>query len=274
MKKRIDRQDIADVARRLRIEPAALAAVLAVECTWPRRKGFDHTGLVRILYERHIAWRLTKGDDREKLATAGLARAKWKRDYPKSNRERWRQLEKAREIVGDKAYEFASYGLPQIMGFNYKKAGYTSAREMAEAFATGEREQLEGLGRFLAANKRMIEALQKHHWARFARAYNGRGYKANRYDEKLKRAYERFSGQDWPHGRVDGEYSPWKPVAASLASPAPGTRPPDMETGNQPQRPEQQKKRPGLFAGLIVLLSALAGTVAAAWDWIINLFGG
>jgi len=57
MSRRIDRQDIVEVAARLKVEPAALAAVLAVECGWPRRSGFDDEGRVRILWERHVCWR-------------------------------------------------------------------------------------------------------------------------------------------------------------------------------------------------------------------------
>ena len=30
-------------------------------------------------------------------------------------------------------------------------------------------------------------------WAKFARSYNGAGYAKNHYDEKLQKAYERFS---------------------------------------------------------------------------------
>lgn len=41
-------------------------------------------------------------------------------------------------VDSDKAYEATSMGLGQIMGNNYAKCGYTSAKEMYGDFATGE----------------------------------------------------------------------------------------------------------------------------------------
>jgi len=41
----------------------------------------------------------------------------------------------------------------------------------------------------------LVNALQNKDWAKFAQGYNGSGYKANRYDEKILNAYKKFSGQ-------------------------------------------------------------------------------
>jgi hypothetical protein len=46
----------------------------------------------------------------------------------------------------------------------------------------------------------MHAALKKQDWAAFAKAYNGPGYKANKYDTKLAEAYQHFSGQNAPGG--------------------------------------------------------------------------
>lgn len=40
----------------------------------------------------------------------------------------------------------------------------------------------------------MYDALRNKDWATFARCYNGSGYAVNKYDEKLKAAYEKFKG--------------------------------------------------------------------------------
>ncbi|MEE8298899.1 MAG: N-acetylmuramidase domain-containing protein [Thermodesulfobacteriota bacterium] len=38
----------------------------------------------------------------------------------------------------------------------------------------------------------MVKILKKRDWANFARRYNGPGYKKNKYDEKLERAYNKY----------------------------------------------------------------------------------
>lgn len=38
----------------------------------------------------------------------------------------------------------------------------------------------------------LVDELQRHDWAGFARGYNGAGYKRNNYDEKLRQAYNKY----------------------------------------------------------------------------------
>ena len=57
-----------------------------------------------------------------------------------------------------------------------------------------EEAQLDAFVRFVSSRSSMAEALRKKDWTSFAIAYNGPGYKKNRYDAKLAEAYERFAG--------------------------------------------------------------------------------
>lgn len=66
-------------------------------------------------------------------------------------------------------------GMGQIMGFNYKAAGYDSAKEMFEAFSTSEEEQIKAMIRFISNNPRMLKALQDGDLETFIRLYNGPG---------------------------------------------------------------------------------------------------
>ena len=296
MSNRITREDIADVAAALDVEPAALAAVLAVECGWPRRRGFDDEGRLWILWERHICWRKATKAERAKLPRTvcnprpgGYPKG---RDATERNARNWARLHRAREVMGDRAYLCASYGLPQIMGFNHEAAGYDHVVDMVTDFSRGERQQLEALGRFLRARKTLIEALRRKHWARFAKGYNGRGYKENRYDEKLRRAYERFARQKWPatahqrpaapppSGGVPPEppvaYSPWKAGPPNNLPPPP-PRPPSEPAKEQPapaQSKPARKPRGGLVAAIVALLAALGSMIAAAWEKITSFIGG
>lgn len=85
----------------------------------------------------------------------------------------------ASAVDRESAIESASYGLPQVMGFNYATVGYTSAEEMVKAFEQGEEAQVDAF--FAYCDKRRdgqgsaLEALRSGDYVRFARMYNGVG---------------------------------------------------------------------------------------------------
>jgi hypothetical protein len=81
----------------------------------------------------------------------------------------------------------ASFGGPQIMGFNHAVAGYDSAAEMAKAFARSERWQVFGFLDFCAA-KGIVDALNDEDWFAFATVYNGPG-NAEAYAAKIAEAH-------------------------------------------------------------------------------------
>ncbi len=85
-----------------------------------------------------------------------------------------------------------SWGLGQIMGFNYKAAGYSSPQAMIADFKKGEAQQLAGMLRFIKANPEMYAALKSNDFATFARLYNGTNYRQNNYDTKLLSYYNTF----------------------------------------------------------------------------------
>ncbi len=79
------------------------------------------------------------------------------------------------------------------MGDNFVAAGFASAQEFVLAMTRSEEAQLQAFVRFVSSRTSMAEALRKKDWAAFAIAYNGPGYKQNRYDAKLAEAYARFA---------------------------------------------------------------------------------
>jgi len=101
------------------------------------------------------------------------------------------RLKRAIEIEPELAYRSISMGGFQILGRNYKLAGFDSATEMYEIFLEDENSQIEAFLNFL--NVGMIEALRSLNWKGFARLYNGRGYRKNKYDTKLEKAFLRLS---------------------------------------------------------------------------------
>ena len=192
--------DIRETAERLGLEPRALSAVVEVEANGD---GFLPDGRPKILFEPHVFWkelikRRYNPEGLLKRADVRLARGdisdilykKWRaRPYGTVNAQ-WGRLERARAINEDAALCSASWGAFQIMGFNYEVCGYASVAEFVADMSAGYAGQLAALGKFLKANG-LVRPLKEHDWKSFAWGYNGAGYAQNKYDVKLRQAYEK-----------------------------------------------------------------------------------
>lgn len=186
--RRLAQGDVGDAARVLGIETAVLLAFLEVEAAG---RGFDSKNRPKMLFEPHVFWRNLSGALRAAAVAAGLAYAKWKRNYPADSYPR---LEKAIGIAREPAFRSASYGLPQILGENHKAAGFASAEAMFSAMKQGEREQLLamvtllkswGLARHLVGK----DFTKAESWVPAVERYNGKGFRANNYHGKAAAAY-------------------------------------------------------------------------------------
>lgn len=202
--RRITDYEISSLAKDAEIEEAALRAVIEIEA---RGTGFHSSGALVCLYEPHIAYKQTSGPIRNELVNAGLAYAKWgMKPYPKSSFQR---IDKCAKIAGEEvACLSTSWGMPQMMGFNHKVCGYSTALEMVKSFAQSEYNQIKAMIRFIKDNPKMYTALKKGHWATFASLYNGIGYKKNKYDTKLSNAYAKWAK------KLAGRTPPKKPEPA------------------------------------------------------------
>ncbi len=175
--------DIEAAAAELNVEPAALWAVKSVE-SGPYGTFLDD-GRPPILYERHIFHRRTGG---RFASHPDLSQAK-AGGYGKSGAHQYTRLERAMKLDRSGALEAASWGAFQLLGLNWQSLGYASVEDLVAHMLTA-RGQLDGLVRFIKRNH-LEDELRTHNWAGFARAYNGPGYKKNKYDEKLKDAFDK-----------------------------------------------------------------------------------
>jgi hypothetical protein len=183
-----------NTALSLGIDYPLLLAITKVEAN---SKGFIAPHKPIILFERHIFYKrlIKQGLNAEKLANQyPLLINKTSGGYLGGQRENYR-LEMAKQINESSAIESASFGLFQIMGFHWQTLGYQSAKEFEQQMSESELKQTEAFIRFISlkSNHKMILALKEHDYATFARLYNGPNYKKNRYDEKIKEAYETIS---------------------------------------------------------------------------------
>ena len=194
MSKKLTEHQIKLAALNSGIPYAALRAVIDVEVG--NRSGFNADGTPTILFEPHILWRelgnvnyITK---RKQLADLfpDICSQKW--DNSLYNvRPQHQKLYIASVLHWDAAHKSASYGIGQVMGFNAPSLGYKSIKEFVDAMHESEAKQLDAMIRYITVNN-LKGALIRKDWAAFAKGYNGAGYRANKYDDKLAAAYRKY----------------------------------------------------------------------------------
>lgn len=191
---RLADEDFESLALLLDCEAAALKAVQKVETGG--RGGFFAEGKPAILFEGHIFWSQLKkrGIDPQRFAAGNenILYPTWSRRHYMGGIGEYERLEKARRINREAADASASWGMFQIMGFNYAACDEESVESFVTAMCESERKQLILSGRFIR-KAGMLPALQAKNWAEFARRYNGPAYAQNMYDAKLAAAYRQYA---------------------------------------------------------------------------------
>lgn len=189
-------RDLETAAARLGIPLAAIKAVNTVESNG---RGFLDDGRPVILYERHIAWRLLDeaSTDPETPSQRYPNLINQARGGYAGGPAEWSRLASALQIMpAEIAYGACSWGQYQIMGYHWQRLGYHSIIQFVSAMQDSEADHLEAFTRFIEADPALHKALKARKWPEFARLYNGPDYKANLYDVKLARAYDRYAATD------------------------------------------------------------------------------
>lgn len=190
--------DIVRVAKELGVEIAVVKAVNEIESSG---RGYLIDGRVKILFEGHIFWQQL---EERKIEPATLVKGNenvlyksWTKKFYVGGKGEYARLDQAIKIldnekVAEAAYASASWGLFQIMGYHYKSLGYAEILQFVGEMKENEGQQLKMFSKFLTVNN-LIKYLKNKQWAEFAKRYNGAGYKENKYDEKLEKAYKKYA---------------------------------------------------------------------------------
>ena len=190
----LSEKDYQEVADLIGCDVEAVKAIKTVESGG---QGFAEYTRPPILFEGHIFWgSLVKhGLDPKNYQKAhpGIVYSGWDRSKYKGGLREYDRLEEAWKIHKQAALESASMGLFQIMGNNYKLCGEDSPFSMWSNASLSEGNQLRQFGNFII-NSRIAPYLIAHDWEKVAYRYNGAGYKKNKYDTKLRDAYNKFKG--------------------------------------------------------------------------------
>lgn len=190
MGKKLTEADYKAVAKKFNIEVATLKAVVSVESGG---SGFFSDGTPKILFEAHIFSRLT--GHRYDKTNPNISSYFWNKKLYKGGTYENARLGEACKLNRNAGLQSASWGLFQIMGFNYAVCGFKTLQAFINAMYKSEAEHLKAFCNFIR-NKKIDGYLRNKNWARFAFFYNGAGYLLNRYDSKLKAAYEQFRPKD------------------------------------------------------------------------------
>jgi len=179
--------DYKAAAHVLGCDVAAVRAVTAVESSG---QGFLADGRLVLRFEPHIFSRYTKGLFDE--AYPHLSYPRWVTGYPKSINHSYELFREAVSLSPYYAGLSCSYGLFQVMGFNFTTCGCKTFKEFYQKMEESEASQLLLFCRYVQLAG-LDDELRDHRWASFARAWNGALYQRNRYDQKLAQAHARYA---------------------------------------------------------------------------------
>jgi len=98
----------------------------------------------------------------------------------------WRNLARAYDLAPEAALLSTSYGLPQLMGFNWPVTRHPGVKAMVQAFQDSCEEQVAGFFAFVEQNG-LGRYILKADWDNFSRRYNGPANLAV-YSQRLRRA--------------------------------------------------------------------------------------
>lgn len=179
-------KDFQEAAKELNIDVPVIMAVAEVESAGD---GFLKDGRPKILFEAQWFSKFTNG--KFNLSHPNISSPKWDRSLYKGGAREYTRLEEAKKLDLIAALMSTSWGMFQIMGFNHVLCGFDNVIDFVESNYNSVKGQLMSFVSYL--KKRNIHTfLLARDWEKFAKFYNGPGYKVNKYDEKLKKAYFKY----------------------------------------------------------------------------------
>ncbi|WP_426136112.1 N-acetylmuramidase family protein [Pseudomonas sp. PWP3-1b2] len=156
------------------------------------RSGFGPAKLPVIAFEGHTFRKYT-GNSYDKshplLSYPYLVKAgpQWRAN----NRDQataWRTLADAFKLDPQAALKSASYGMFQIMGFNFAACGYKNVTDFVVAMKLNAGNHLKAFVGFCSKTPPLIKAMRNKDYVGMASNYNGDDY--GDYDKRIKKAYE------------------------------------------------------------------------------------
>lgn len=175
--------------------PAALVQAFA-EVESGGRSGFGPDGRPKIAFEGHVFRKLTgKTFDKDYPLLSYRYIKKAGPEWQSNNRNHataWKTIEEAAALDHEAAFQSCSWGMFQVMGFNYGSCGYKNVDDFVQAMKAGEKGQLKAFVGFCKSAHGMTTAMRSRDFSQMATLYNGSDY--GDYDLRIEHAYKRHGG--------------------------------------------------------------------------------
>ena len=188
MNKKLTEQNYMDAANELGCELAVIKTVTEVESAG---SGFIDEVRPKILFEAHIFSKLT--NHAYDFSHPKISSRRWNRRLYIGGKAEYDRLEEAKKLDEAAALQSCSWGLFQIMGFNYKICGYNNVFDFVNDMYKSENEHLKAFIQFIK-NNNLSKLLKYKNWREFSRRYNGPSG-VRFYLPRLTQAYNKWIGK-------------------------------------------------------------------------------
>lgn len=160
------------------------------------KSGFGPSGLPIIAFEGHIFRKYTKGAfDQTNPLLSYPYRKKAGPEWQSNNKNQdtaWKTLNAALALNHDAALLACSWGMFQVMGFNYKMCGYPDVDGFVDKMKAGQQGQLDAFIGFCKSTKGLAQALAAKRFSTCATLYNGADF--GDYDKRIEKAFKKYGG--------------------------------------------------------------------------------
>ncbi len=180
-----------------RLKPGVAVAMIRAfaEVESGGKSGFGPKGLPIIAYEGHIFRKYSKriyDSTHPFLSYKYVKKAgpEWQHNN-KTQDKAWETLTEAMALDHEAALMACSWGMFQVMGFNYATCGYATVDQFVAKMKAGEAGQLDAFVSFCLKTTGLRKALQDRNFVNCARLYNGNDY--GDYDRRIQTKYEKYS---------------------------------------------------------------------------------
>jgi murein DD-endopeptidase MepM/ murein hydrolase activator NlpD len=216
----ISDKDIKAAALELTCEPGLIYAIAKQESA---KSSFFKLGartVPKILYERHWFRKLTKPDkaspspwEEKYHDICGPAYHLTKKNkgkevidrvtgrfavlddiYGSEGTPQYVRLIKAYQLDKNAALQACSWGKFQIMGFNFKSAGFKSVTAFTRAMSLGDGEHMKAFLKFAKSNNTLLKGLQEKNYEKIAEGHNGTSWRTvnPNYASNLERFFKEY----------------------------------------------------------------------------------
>jgi hypothetical protein len=186
-------KQIIQIAADYKLTFAHLKAIISVETNG---KGFIEvdnviTLLPKVRLEEHHFSKHTRG--KYDKSHPHLSSKIPNNTYDKWGLAEYKRFEEAYKLDGEAAVYSTSFGIGQVLGFNWKECGYATLTNFLNDVYSSEAGQLKVMMGFIANHPvDLLTKIRNLEWTKFAYYYNGSNYSINQYDKKLELAYLNF----------------------------------------------------------------------------------